>query len=118
MSTEPRTVFIEFYKEKGYPKIIERVEYFKKRMGVDVNTIRIIELQNRWASCTTTGNLNFHWKCIMASMDILDYLVVHELAHLYHANHSVAFWNEVDKILPNYHQQVEWLKTNGAGLSL
>lgn len=54
----------------------------------------------------------------MASLDILDYLVVHDLAHLIHQNHTRAFWNEVDKILPNYQKQVEWLKVNEAALDL
>ena len=111
-------LFIEFYKEKGLPKIIERVQRFKTKMGVEVGQVRIMELQNRWASCSDKGNLNFHWKCFMASLDILDYLVVHELAHLIHQNHTRAFWNEVDKVLPNYQKQVEWLKINGAALDL
>jgi predicted metal-dependent hydrolase len=54
----------------------------------------------------------------MASLDVLDYLVVHELAHLIHKNHSSAFWNEVDKVLPDYRRHVEWLKNNGAALDL
>ncbi|MDD5581385.1 MAG: SprT family zinc-dependent metalloprotease [Methylobacter sp.] len=112
------SLFIEFYKEKGLPKIVERVQRFKTKMGVEPGQIRIMELQNRWASCSAKGNLNFHWKCFMASLDVLDYLVVHELAHLIHKNHTQAFWNEVDKILPDYQKQVEWLKVNGAALDL
>ncbi|MDP3009161.1 MAG: SprT family zinc-dependent metalloprotease [Methylococcales bacterium] len=116
--TQANRLFIEFYKEKGLPKIMERVQRFKTKMDVEVGQVRIMELQNRWASCSDKGNLNFHWKCFMASLDILDYLVVHELAHLIHQNHTRAFWNEVDKVLPNYQKQVEWLKVNGAALDL
>ena len=51
-------------------------------------------------------------------MDVLNYIVVHELAHLIHLNHSASFWNELDKIIPNYEKQVEWLKVNGVGMDL
>jgi len=54
----------------------------------------------------------------MASLDVLDYLVVHELAHLLHENHTQAFWNEIDKVLPDYQKQVEWLRVHGAALDL
>ena len=77
-----------------------------------------MELQNRWASCSNKGNVNFHWKCAMAPIDVLSYIVVHELAHLIHPNHTTAFWNEIDKVYPNYDKQVQWLKLNGAGMDL
>lgn len=80
--------------------------------------IRMMELQNRWASCSSLGNVNFHWKCAMAPMDVLHYIVVHELVHLIHANHSEAFWGEVDKVMPGYEIQKEWLKVNGVGMGV
>jgi predicted metal-dependent hydrolase len=78
----------------------------------------VMELQHHWASCSPKGDLNFHWRCLMAPLSVLDYIVVHELAHLIHLNHSPAFWNLVDKILPSYPKQMAWLKHNGAGLDL
>jgi hypothetical protein len=87
-------------------------------MGVTPVGIKVQELQHRWASCTKAGMLNFHWKCMMAPLTILDYIVVHELAHLIHANHTEAFWNEVDKVLPDYLDRKQWLRVNGAGMSL
>lgn len=110
--------FIEFYKNRGLPHINRRVEEFKVRMGVSPKSIRIIELQHRWASCSKGGNLNFHWKCLMASGSVLDYIVVHELAHISHHDHSPAFWKEIDKVMPEYHKQVNWLKEHGAGMDL
>ena len=77
-----------------------------------------MELKNRWASCSAKGNINFHWKCAMAPMDVLQYIIVHELAHLIHLNHTTEFWNEVDKVLPKYEEQISWLKINGVGMSL
>ena len=110
--------FIKFYKENGKAKIQNRIEEFKKKIDVNPQRVRIIELQNRWASCTSDGNLNFHWKCIMAPYAVLDYIVVHELIHLIHKNHTQEFWNEVDKIIPKFTDQIEWLKKYGAGMDL
>ena len=92
--------------------------YYQDRMGVQPKAVRIIELKNRWASCSPGGNLNFHWKCMMAPPTVLDYIVVHELAHLIHPNHTKAFWNEVDKVMPDYRERKEWLRVNGAGMDL
>jgi predicted metal-dependent hydrolase len=110
--------FKAFYREKGQSWIRERIAYFQAQMGVQITSVRVMELQHRWASCSPQGNLCFHWKCMMAPLNVLDYIVVHELAHLIHLNHSTAFWHEVDKILPDYHNQVAWLREHGAGMDL
>lgn len=111
-------LFIQFYKNKLRLKIEPVIKKYKAQLGVEPNNYKIMELQNRWASCTPNGNVNFHWKCAMAPYEVLVYIVVHELAHLIHNNHSPAFWNELDKILPNYDEQVHWLKINGSGMDL
>ena len=113
-----KELFVQFYKDKLNSKIHPIIERYKGQLGVQPNQIKVMELQNRWASCTSSGNVNFHWKCAMAPIDVLHYIVVHELAHLIHNNHTQAFWNEVDKILPNYDEQVNWLKINGVGMDL
>ena len=113
-----KELFVKFYKDKLNSKIHPIIERYKNQLGVVPNQIKVMELQNRWASCMTNGNVNFHWKCAMAPIDVLHYIVVHELVHLIHNNHTKAFWNEVDKILPNYDAQVNWLKINGAGMDL
>jgi len=116
--TEFREAFKNFYRERGRDRIVKRVEYFQPKMGVTVGEIRIMELQNRWASCTSDGNLNFHWKCMMAPTTVIDYIIVHELAHLTYLNHTDAFWNEVDKVMPDYRERQDWLRQNGAGMDL
>lgn len=110
--------FKEFYRKKGQARIAERVEYYKNKVGVKPGIVRVMELQNRWASCSTGGDLNFHWKCMMAPLNIIDYIVVHELAHLKHANHADAFWGEVDKVMPDYRERKDWLRTHGAGMDI
>ncbi|MDO6802994.1 SprT family zinc-dependent metalloprotease [Wenyingzhuangia sp. 1_MG-2023] len=115
---QAKELFVKFYKNKLQSKIHPIIEQYKTQLGVEPNQIKIMELQNRWASCTSSGNVNFHWKCAMAPIDVLQYIVVHELAHLIHLNHTSEFWNEVDKVLPNYESQMNWLKLNGAGMDL
>jgi predicted metal-dependent hydrolase len=114
----PQEVFKTYYREKGRGTIPERVIRYAGQLGVTVGDVRVMELQNRWASCSAQGNLNFHWKCMLAPIKILDYIVVHELAHLLVPDHSPAFWNEVDKLMPDYRERQEWLRRHGAGLDV
>lgn len=110
--------FRDFYRDRGLVRINERVAYFQARMAVEPKSVKILDLKHRWASWTPGGNLNFHWKCMMSPAKILDYIVVHELAHLIYPNHSAKFWNEVDKLLPDYSERKEWLRVHGAGMDL
>jgi predicted metal-dependent hydrolase len=110
--------FIRFYKEKLNDKIEPIVESLQSQLGVTANDVKIMELQNRWASCSTKGNIHFHWKCAMAPIDVLNYIVLHELVHLKYQNHTPAFWNEIDKIMPGYEKHVHWLKLYGAGMDI
>jgi len=111
-------VFKDFYRRMVIRKVLERVAYYQERMGVIAGKVTVTESRHRWASCSAKGNLNFHWKCMMAPLTIIDYIVVHELAHLLHHRHDTAFWNVVDKVLPDYRERSQWLKVNGAGLVL
>lgn len=110
--------FQEFYEEKGRERLSKRVAALAAKVGVQPGRISVKELGYRWASCLSDGSLHFHWKCMMAPGTIIDYIVVHELCHLRHRDHSVAFWNEVDKVLPDYRERKEWLRARGAELDL
>lgn len=87
-------------------KIIpERVAYFAEKMGVDYGRITIREQKTRWGSCSSKGNLNFNWKLVLFEQTLLDYVVVHELAHRIEMNHSARFWTIVERILPDYRER-------------
>ena len=88
------------------------------KVGVAPGDVGVRELGLRWASCSPSGKLAFHWKCMMAPPTIIDYIVVHELCHLHCRDHTDAFWNEVDKVMPDFRERKAWLRTNGAGLEL
>lgn len=110
--------FAAWYQQKGRARIAARVAHHAHRVAVRPDSIDVRDLGFRWASCQPSGSLHFHWKCMMAPLTVIDYIVVHELCHLRHGNHSAAFWNEVDKAMPQYRERKEWLRKHGAGLNL
>ena len=101
------------YRRQAKARLEERAAYFASRMGVSYQKISVRAAKTRWGSCSAKGNLNFHWKLILMPPQVLDYVVVHELAHRKEMNHSPAFWAEVEKILPDYRERRKWLKTYG-----
>lgn len=110
-------LFKEFYRNKGLAKLTERIELYQDIIGVNPPKLRVMELKNRWASCSDKS-LNFNWKVMMAPLTIIDYVVVHELVHFIHPNHTESFWNAVDKIIPNYLERKNWLRDNGASFDI
>ncbi len=95
-----------------------RVMHFQRLTGGTVRQIRVKDQKTRWGSCSSLHNLNFSWRLIMAPPEVLDYVVVHELCHLTHMNHSRDFWDMVERIMPEYRQYKQWLKENGHLLQL
>ena len=111
-------IFIDWYKERAYEKISERVKWYAQKRGFKYNKINITNAQKRWGSCSCLNNLNFSWRLIMAPLSVIDYVVVHELVHLVEKNHSRAFWNKVKMLMTDYKKHQEWLKKNGHLLRL
>mgnify|MGYP001331444607 FL=1 len=83
-----------------------------KKMNLKVKEIKVRSYKNRWGSCSSNGNISYNWKLIMAPERIINYVIIHELCHLIHYNHSRDYWREVSKKLPNYKENKEWLKSN------
>lgn len=93
--------------------IPQRVAYFAELMGVKYNRITIRNQKTRWGSCTAGGNLNFNCLLVMTPPEVLDSVVVHELCHILHRDHSKAFYADVYKVFPDYDRCDKWLKDNG-----
>lgn len=85
-------------------KISGRVSYYGNLMGVTWGRITIRNQKTRWGSCSTRGNLNFNYRLYYLREDLLDYVVVHELAHRRYMNHSHEFWREVERYFPDYRE--------------
>ena len=83
---------------------------FARRMGVDYRRIEVRNQRTRWGSCSSTGTLSLNWRLVMGPPEVLEYVVVHELAHLEEPNHSAAFWSLVEGQLPDYEARREWLR--------
>ncbi|WP_058556463.1 M48 family metallopeptidase [Thiohalocapsa sp. ML1] len=113
-----RQAFETYYTDKALERLRQRVGYYAPKVGVGVRALKVKDLGYRWASCGRTGVLSFHWKAMMAPPRVIDYIAVHELCHLHHRDHSEAYWNEVDKVMPDYRERKEWLRRHGASLDL
>lgn len=102
-----------WYKARAREIISERVRFYAAKFGLNVQSIRITSARTRWGSCNRVNALSFTWRLVMAPIEIIDYIVVHELAHIIEKNHSRAFWNQVEKMQPDYKARRKWLKGNG-----
>ena len=106
------------YRQAAKEYFPSRVAYYEQIIGVTHASIRIRDQKTRWGSCSSKGNLNFNWRLMLAPPRVLDYVVVHELCHRKEMNHSKAFWDAVETVLPDYVQLLKWLKDNGGKLTL
>ncbi len=104
------------YVETARAIFTQKTAYYARIMGVTYGRISIREQKTRWGSCSSAGNLNFNWRLIFAPEEVLDYVVVHELAHRKEMNHSKAFYAVVGSVLPDYKSSRRWLRDHGDSL--
>ena len=113
LSTGGKQEFLAWYK-KSFKKIaLPRLEYYAKKYHLNYNQVRLKTQKTLWGSCSNTNNINLNYLLIMAPMSVIDYVIVHELCHTIHKNHSKDFWHLVEQIFPNYKADKSWLKKNG-----
>lgn len=113
-----REVFIEWYKDEAKKIIAARVEGWARRFCLAYKSVNITRANRRWGSCAPNDRLNFSWRLVMAPIAVIDYVVVHELAHITHKNHSRRFWDNVKAMYPDYKDAQTWLRANEGMLNL
>jgi predicted metal-dependent hydrolase len=108
-----REVLKEWYVSRAAETILPRVKRHAGELGVEFGEARIVDNRYRWGSCTVKDNVNFNWRLVKAPMFVIDYVIVHELAHLMEANHTPRFWNIVRAKAPSTEKARTWLKEHG-----
>ncbi len=113
-----KKVLLDWFRREAQRVLSERVGYFTTITGCSPQTIKMSNAVQRWGSCSARGNVNFSWRLVMAPLDIIDYVIVHELVHMKQHDHSHKFWVLVEQIMPDYQERRKWLKVHGATLVL
>lgn len=106
-----------WYLEHARPYILAKAEYFSNRMGVKPTSIQVIDLGFRWGSCSSNGRISLHWQIAQLPPRMVEYVVVHELAHLVRSGHDKTFWHRIERVLPDYEERKSWLAENGSRYS-
>jgi len=105
-----REIVISWYKTQAIRVFRERCAFFAEQTGLRPKAVKLTNASTRWGSCSSDGTVRINWRLIMTPLEIIDYLIVHELAHLKHRNHSCQYWATVEHILPDYQMRRKWLK--------
>lgn len=105
-----------FLKSTAERYILPRTKQLAETMGISYRLITLRQQKTRWGSCSRDGNLNFNWRLVHCPPEVIDYVIIHELAHRRHMNHSDRFWQEVAKFDPAHREHRGWLKRHGMSL--
>jgi predicted metal-dependent hydrolase len=105
-----------YFKEQAQNIILPKVEHYSQLTQLSPKAIKIRQYRARWGSCNSKGELSFNYLLMMLPVHVIDYVIIHELCHLQHLNHSKNFWQLVATYFPNYKQAKEWVKTNQSAL--
>ncbi len=109
-----RSLAVPWLKALAREEISAAANRWATRMGVRFNAISIRDQKTRWGSCSSRGTLSFNWRLVMAPPAVLEYVVIHELAHLKQPNHSPSFWQIVGQHFPDYKMARTWLRANAS----
>jgi len=108
-----REVLRDWYVEQAEEKILSRAEQHARELGVELTAARIVDNRYRWGSCTVGDSVTFNWRLIKAPMFVIDYVIIHELAHLIESNHTATFWSIVRAKTPTMDKAKAWLREHG-----
>lgn len=115
---EIKEAILRLYLESGVGIVTEKVNFYSSRIGVEYSRIDIKKVSSIWGSCSPTNRLCFNRKLIMAPHEVVDYVIIHEICHMVHRNHSSRFWGLVAKFDPHYREHRRWLHRNHSLLTI
>ena len=107
---EIRNALVEWYEGHALERLTEKTNRYAGIMGVAPNSISVRDYKSRWGSCSSRGEISYNWRIIIAPHHIVDYVVVHELCHLKHPNHSPTYWRFVKREIPDFDRCRQWLR--------
>lgn len=113
-----KEMIVALYKKLLQRLLKERIDVYQKHFKFKVNKISVRDQKTRWGSCSSARNLSFNYRLMMAPLEVIDYIVVHEMCHLEHMNHSKSFWKKVHQVMPDYKKHETFLKEKGFLLNL
>lgn len=105
-----------FYRREAREYLTDRLDHFGEEMGLGYDGIEIRNQRTRWGSCSTNGTISLNWRLLMAPPEVIDYVVVHELAHLREPNHTDSFWSLVAEQIPKWETHADWLEEHSTRL--
>ena len=108
----------DWYTSHALAKLEEKTGRYAKTLNVEPSSVTVKDYKSRWGSCSTSGDITYNWRIIMAPHRIVDYVVIHELCHLVEHNHSDKYWKQVESLVPDYRERRAWLKTNANTLAI
>lgn len=109
---DPSVLCEDFLRRQALDFLTARAKELAAKMEVNFNNLTVKDQKSLWGSCSQKSNLNFSYRLIKMPRAVIDYLIVHELAHLVHFDHSADFWATVEKFIPDYKQHRRWLNNN------
>jgi predicted metal-dependent hydrolase len=113
---EIRSAVVDWYEAHALERLTEKTNRYAGIMGVTPKSISVRDYKSRWGSCSSKGDISYNWRIIIAPHRIVDYVVVHELCHLKHPNHSPAYWKSVKREISTYEVCRQWLRVHTGGL--
>lgn len=105
-----------WYKQQAKRVFANRIAELSRKHQLPFQKLFVRDTRTKWGSCSSLKNIGLNWRLIKAPLWVLDYVILHELAHTIHMNHSQTYWNLVAKICPDYENAVTWLKNYGNAL--
>lgn len=109
---DPEKLFMKWLKTQALYMLQESVEHYAAQMGLVYEAVKLSNARTSWGTCTSKRVLRFSWRLVLCPTEMLDYVVVHELSHIRHMNHSREFWGCVESVMPDYKKRRKWLKAH------